>query len=182
MHADMETHSAAKLNMPHLRRDCGTGARSALNSRLCPMPASTSGALAARPDSAGMTSANKRHQLWEAPVSSSKRQHPSSREIPSTKLQSEKRARHYLDVEVWSFSGCWSLEFGAFHARCFNGTTRRSPGPVYLDHGRMSRLFASCSMTCAVMPVMRAITKMGVNMSISMPIMRSEERRVGKEC
>src|ERR1035441_5031571 len=50
MHADMEIHSAAKLNMPHLRCDCGTGARSALNSRLCSMSASTSGALAARPE------------------------------------------------------------------------------------------------------------------------------------
>src|ERR1019366_480101 len=53
MHADMEIHSAAKLNMPHLRRACATGARSALNSRLCSMSASTSGAFAVRPDEWG---------------------------------------------------------------------------------------------------------------------------------
>ena len=34
MHADIEIHNAAKLNMPHLRRDNGTGARSALNKLL----------------------------------------------------------------------------------------------------------------------------------------------------
>ena len=31
MQADMETQSAAKLHIPHLRRSAGTGARSALN-------------------------------------------------------------------------------------------------------------------------------------------------------
>src|ERR1039458_5161844 len=114
MHADMETHSAAKLNMPHLRRDCGTGARSALNSRLCPMPASTSGALAARPDSADMTSSNKRHQLWEAPSANIQADRKS--QSPSFKMGD---LHSQLDFEVWSFSGCWSLEFGASYPRCF---------------------------------------------------------------
>src|ERR1051325_1298623 len=50
MHADMEIHRAAKLSVPHLRAEAGTGARSALNNRLCAISASTSGALTARPD------------------------------------------------------------------------------------------------------------------------------------
>ena len=40
MHADIEIHNAAKLNAPHLRRDAGTGARSALSNELGAMAAS----------------------------------------------------------------------------------------------------------------------------------------------
>lgn len=67
-----------------------------------------------------------------------------------------------LCVKAGSFGLQWRLSIG---------TTRRSPGPVYCDNGRMRRLFASCSMMCAVQPVMRAMTKNGVNMSASKPIM-----------
>ena len=52
MQADMEIHRAAKLKTPHLRRDKGTGAKSALHDRLWAISASTSGALAKRPDDA----------------------------------------------------------------------------------------------------------------------------------
>src|ERR1017187_7615219 len=110
MHADMETHSAAKLNMPHLRRDCGTGARSALNSRLCSMPASTSGALAARPDSAGMTSSNKRHQLWEAP--SANIQAPEKSQSPSFKAKN-------AHVIIWMLKFGASLDVGAWNLVLF---------------------------------------------------------------
>src|SRR5438045_2891712 len=50
MQADMEIHSAAKLNAPHLRRDNGTGARSTLHSLPGAMTNSTSGAFSARPE------------------------------------------------------------------------------------------------------------------------------------
>src|ERR1041385_3024953 len=54
MHADMEIHNAAKLNMPHLRRDCGTGAISGFERRLCSMSVSTSGALVVSPEDVDM--------------------------------------------------------------------------------------------------------------------------------
>src|SRR5205807_1301467 len=47
---------------------------------------------------------------------SCKRQHPSSRETPSTKLQNA--PSRYLKFEVWRFSGVWSLKFGAFCTLC----------------------------------------------------------------
>ena len=50
MQADMEIQSAAKLSIPHLRFETGTGARSALKRRLCSMSAWTSGALGERLD------------------------------------------------------------------------------------------------------------------------------------
>src|SRR5713101_8039311 len=45
---------------------------------------------------------------------SSKLQHPSSREIPTSKLQNARNA--CLRLEPWCFSGAWSLELGAFSA------------------------------------------------------------------
>src|ERR1035441_3299182 len=94
MHADMEIHSAAKLNMPHLRRDAGTGARSALNSRLCAMSASTSGALVARPEELFMRFSN--------PI----------QKAPSTNIQApEKLQASKLQNRRTRFS--WMLKFGA---------------------------------------------------------------------
>jgi hypothetical protein len=44
----------------------------------------------------------------------SKRQAPSTREIPTCKLQTEITPRK-LKFEVWNFSGCWMLDGGASH-------------------------------------------------------------------
>jgi hypothetical protein len=51
------------------------------------------------------------------------------------------------------------------------GTYVRSRGPTYSDPGRMIRLFAYCSRTCAVHPVMRASAKIGVIRSVGIPSM-----------
>src|SRR5437016_2638972 len=42
-------------------------------------------------------------------------------------------------------------------------------GPMYSARGRMSRLFAYCSSTCAVHPDMRLTAKIGVKRSMAMP-------------
>src|SRR5262249_53298585 len=42
-------------------------------------------------------------------------------------------------------------------------------GPVYSARGRISRLFAYCSRTCAVQPEVRLTAKIGVNSSIATP-------------
>jgi len=78
-----------------------------------------------------------------------------------------------LRTDVKSFVDLLRRKEGkvGYFARWLSGTTRRSPGPVYCDSGRMRRLLASCSSMCAVQPVMRAMTKNGVNMSVSKPIM-----------
>jgi hypothetical protein len=44
--------------------------------------------------------------MWENP----KHQHPSSREIPTSNNQTARRVA--FGVDVWSFSGCWSLVLG----------------------------------------------------------------------
>lgn len=54
--------------------------------------------------------------------------------------------------------------------RCGNGTTGRCSGPVYQESGRISRLSAACSSTCAAQPVMREHTKIGVKSGMSKPI------------
>lgn len=51
------------------------------------------------------------------------------------------------------------------------GTYSRRSGPTYSARGRISRLFASCSKTCAVHPDTRLTAKMGVKSSMGMPIM-----------
>src|ERR1035441_5037790 len=116
MHADMEIHSAAKLNMPHLRRDCGTGARSALNSRLCVKSTSTSGAFAVRPE------------LFMGFLKSSKLQAPTSREAPTFNVQTK---LHVAWFEAWCLKFLWSLDVGAwsFHIkrRCPRSTTPAWP-------------------------------------------------------
>ena len=43
-------------------------------------------------------------------------------------------------------------------------------GPAYRLSGRISELAAVCSMTCAVQPMIRLITKIGVNIAMSKPI------------
>ena len=43
----------------------------------------------------------------------SKHQHPSSRETSSVQAP-EPTHEIFLEVEVWSFSGCWSLVLGVF--------------------------------------------------------------------
>jgi hypothetical protein len=54
-----------------------------------------------------------------AALKSSNNQAPSSREIPNPKLQIRDEL---LDLRfgAWSFSGCWSLEFGAYPLRYGN--------------------------------------------------------------
>lgn len=54
--------------------------------------------------------------------------------------------------------------------RADNGGTGRCSGPVYQESGRISRLSAPCSITCADQPVMRDATKIGVKSGISKPI------------
>lgn len=45
-----------------------------------------------------------------------------------------------------------------------------SAGPVYTLKGRMSRLFACCSITCAHHPLTRLATKIGVYWGTGIPI------------
>ena len=54
--------------------------------------------------------------------------------------------------------------------RAESGGTGRCSGPVYQESGRISRLSAPCSITCADQPVMRDATKIGVKSGISKPI------------
>ena len=54
--------------------------------------------------------------------------------------------------------------------RAAKGGTGRCSGPSYQDSGRISRLSAPCSNTCAAQPVIRDATKIGVNSGISKPI------------
>ena len=54
-------------------------------------------------------------------------------------------------------------------ARSSGTNVLRIRGPVYSARGRISRLFAYCSSTCAVQPEMRLTAKIGVNRSIGMP-------------
>jgi hypothetical protein len=55
-----------------------------------------------------MGEAFERNRITE--VKSSKHQHPSTREIPNTKLQ---LARAGLELGSWWFSGAWILVLGA---------------------------------------------------------------------
>src|SRR5262245_23779333 len=74
-----------------------------------------------------------------------------------SKLQTPRRPVWNLKFGVSLDVGAWCLEFSesrfALQPRLSNGTTRRSPGPMYCESGRINRLFASCSMMCAVQPV-----------------------------
>ena len=54
--------------------------------------------------------------------------------------------------------------------RFASGTTGRCSTPVYQDSGRIRRLSAACSSTCAAQPVMREHTKIGVKSGMSKPI------------
>src|SRR5258708_15054373 len=67
----------------------------------------------------GLWSLAPRRLQWnQSDVRSSKHQHPSSRETPRTKLQDAHTPR--LELEVWCFSGAWSLGVGAFCAAVFH--------------------------------------------------------------
>ncbi len=48
--------------------------------------------------------------------------------------------------------------------------TARWPRPSYEASGRISALWANCSVMCAVYPVMRLITKIGVKAGMSKPM------------
>ena len=50
------------------------------------------------------------------------------------------------------------------------GGTGRCSRPVYQESGRISRLSAACSITCAAQPVMREETKIGVKRGMSKPM------------
>ncbi len=50
------------------------------------------------------------------------------------------------------------------------GTHFWGSGPTYSARGRMMRLWARCSMMCAVQPVTRLSTKIGVNSLVGMPM------------
>jgi hypothetical protein len=55
------------------------------------------------------------------------------------------------------------------YERSSNGTQCWSRGPTYSEPGRITRLSAYCSRTCAVHPAMRARAKIGVIRSVGMP-------------
>src|SRR5215208_7403712 len=57
--------------------------------------------------------------------------------------------------------------------RCSMATNFLSVGPTNSDCGRIRRLFATCSNTCAVQPVTRETAKVGVNMSPGRPTAES---------
>ena len=61
------------------------------------------------------------------------------------------------------------LAAGAGQVRSSIGTQRWSRGPMYSESGRITRLSAYCSRTCAVHPAIRAIAKIGVMRSVGMP-------------
>ena len=52
--------------------------------------------------------------------------------------------------------------------RCAMGVKVRPCGPTYTDCGRMRRLSANCSNTCAVQPAVRPTAKVGVKSSAGM--------------
>jgi hypothetical protein len=54
--------------------------------------------------------------------------------------------------------------------RAESGGTGRCSRPVYQESGRISRLSAACSITCAAQPVMREETKIGVKRGMSKPM------------
>jgi len=87
--------------------------------------------------------------------------------------RAEHRARRLLQRAA--IGGQWFLQRAAiggqwFLQRAAIGGTGRCSSPVYQDSGRISRLSAPCSITCADQPVMREATKIGVNSGISKPI------------
>jgi hypothetical protein len=49
-------------------------------------------------------------------VLSTKLQHPISKETSTFKIPKKPTHDQLLELDVWSFFGCWSLEFGASHA------------------------------------------------------------------
>src|SRR3712207_592137 len=51
-----------------------------------------------------------------------------------------------------------------YRSRC------RSGGPLYAESGLMREFAAACSMMCAVHPVIRAATEIGVNVGVSRPM------------
>jgi hypothetical protein len=55
------------------------------------------------------------------------------------------------------------------HPRSASRFTGRSPGPVYRPRGRISRLCSSCSITWALHPETRDMTKIGVYSGTSRP-------------
>jgi hypothetical protein len=54
-------------------------------------------------------------------MKSSKLQAPTSREIPSVKLQNQRAMA--LMVGAWNFSGAWMLVLGTFYPSLFPATT-----------------------------------------------------------
>src|SRR5437867_1428150 len=70
----------------------------------------------------------------------SKLQAPSSRETPSSKLQTP--AVLVLELEVWSFCGVWSLGFGVFHTSLY---TLSLPFSVPLRNPRAHSQFRTAS-------------------------------------
>ena len=63
-------------------------------------------------------------------------------------------------------TGCLSIAI----QRCSIGTNWRCSTPTYSALGRMMRLLARCSKTCAAQPVSREQTKIGVNSLVGMPM------------
>src|SRR5436190_17699137 len=55
------------------------------------------------------------------------------------------------------------------HYRSASGIHFLPVGPVYSDSGRMSRLWACCSMTCAHQPAIRPTAKIDVPRSAGIP-------------
>ena len=64
------------------------------------------------------------------------------------------------------------FRFGGY-SRSATATYSRSVGPTYAAFGRIRRLFAACSITCADQPAIRDIANAQVNWSIGNPIIYS---------
>jgi hypothetical protein len=60
-------------------------------------------------------------------------------------------------------------QYGGY-PRSASGTGLWGSGPTYSDCGRMRRLLATCSRTCAVHPAAREDAKVGVKYSLGKPI------------
>src|SRR6202022_2561182 len=63
-----------------------------------------------------------------------------------------------------------SIEPADCQPRSARGTGFRGSGPMYSDCGRIMRLLATCSSTCAVQPAARETAKVGVKYGFGSPI------------
>jgi len=87
-------------------------------------------------------------------------------------LRSDSRAHHFVNQKAVRVNGRLpsSVVTRWRDQRADMAGTERCSAPLYSESGRISRLSALCSKTCAAQPVMRLHTKTGVNIGMSKPI------------